>query len=350
MLMKKNIAIFLLFICSLSAQADLSFMRNAQIEPQLKVQNTILAKVNSKTISVMDVMKKMDLIFFRNYPQLVDSKPAKYQFYVASWRRTLSEMIDTELILADAKDKELKLTDGEIREEMEERYGPNITQTLSQLDLSYDDTWQIVKNEMIVQRMNWFYVNSKALQKVGPKKIKDAYQAYCQQNPGVEKWKYQVISVHPDSDIEGEKLSEQVYKTVTKNQEDSMELTDLLEKHFDDSCVQISKEYEVTSDQISDSHHSILQELKDGEYSKPSVQYSRTSGKNIYRIFVLKDYSKTTPPPFSQLSNELRDQLLQEEVQKQASSYLEKLRKHYGYEQKHLSQMVSHDFEPFSFE
>src|SRR5579872_3060389 len=99
-------------------------------EPKISMQNTILAKVNGTTISMMDVKKKMDILFHQNYPQLADSNQARFQFYEVSWRHVLMEMIDHELILADAAEKEVKLTDGEVREEMEARFGPNVMLTL----------------------------------------------------------------------------------------------------------------------------------------------------------------------------------------------------------------------------
>ena len=112
----RYITLCLLVSSSLFAQFTMTGQPNAQ---KIAVQNSILAKVNGTTISMIDVKKKMDLIFHQHYAHLADSTQAKFQFYETSWRRVLSEMIDNELILADAADKEVKLTDGELREEIE---------------------------------------------------------------------------------------------------------------------------------------------------------------------------------------------------------------------------------------
>ena len=69
----------------------------------------------------------------------------------------MMEMIDGELILADAADKEIKLTDGEVREEIERRFGPSVSVTLDKIGLTQEEAWRLVKNEMIVQRMNWWF-------------------------------------------------------------------------------------------------------------------------------------------------------------------------------------------------
>ncbi len=99
--MKKYFAIFLLAISWIAAELPLSSFEKNQ---KIVIQNSILTQVNGTPISVIDLKKKMDLVFHQNYPQLEDSTAARYQFYQTSWRHVLSEMIDHQLILADAKD------------------------------------------------------------------------------------------------------------------------------------------------------------------------------------------------------------------------------------------------------
>lgn len=103
----------------------------------------------------------MDMVLHQNYPQHAESVPARFQFYTSSWRSVFMEMVDMELILADAKDKEIKLTDGDVREEIENRFGPNVLQTLDGLRLSYDDAWKMIKNDLLMQRMVWFLFSRK---------------------------------------------------------------------------------------------------------------------------------------------------------------------------------------------
>ena len=75
---------------------------------KIAVQNTILTKVNDTTISVIDVKKKLDLMFYQNYSHLSHSNQARLQFYESGWRAALMQMIDNELILSDAAAKEVK--------------------------------------------------------------------------------------------------------------------------------------------------------------------------------------------------------------------------------------------------
>ena len=53
-------------------------------EPKLEVQNTILYTVNGKTISAIDVIKKMNTWMYQSYPDLYESSMARYQFYLTT--------------------------------------------------------------------------------------------------------------------------------------------------------------------------------------------------------------------------------------------------------------------------
>ena len=93
--------IFPIFLCLSSlvlADAPGGALFSYQREPELIVYNRVLARINGKTFSVVDVMKKMDLFLQRNYPHMVSSKAACYQFYSSQWKETLSQMINEELI------------------------------------------------------------------------------------------------------------------------------------------------------------------------------------------------------------------------------------------------------------
>ena len=148
---------------------------------RIAFQNSILCKVNENTISMMDVKKKLDLLFHQSYPNLEDSAQARFQFYETSWRHVLSEMINEELMVSDATEKEIKLTDGEIREEVESRFGPSVMTTLDRIGLTYDEAWKMVRKDLIVRRMSWWFIHAKALQNVTPKDIRASYQNYIKQ-------------------------------------------------------------------------------------------------------------------------------------------------------------------------
>lgn len=330
--------------------ASLGFSANPFLDyapdQKIAVQNAILTKVNGKTISMMDVKKKMDLIFHQNYPELSDSNQARYQFYEASWRQVLRDLIDNELIISDAIDKEIKLTDGDVREVMEERFGPNVMQTLDKIGLTYDETWKMVKNELIVQRMSWWFIQSKAVSSIAPQDIRQAYRHYLQENPPYSDWKYQVVSIRTEN--ADNSIADQIYETLVKFGKAPSEAKELLkELEAPGVTISISNEFEAKSHDLSDIHRASLEHLKPGNYSKPSFQLSRADKKAVYRIFYLADKMDFPAPAFEAVSQQIKNGLIQQAIVQESDQYLNKLRKFYGFEG---DQAIPDDLNPFSLQ
>jgi len=92
-------------------------------EPQLTINNHPLAKINGKVLSLIDVVKKMDLFLYEYDPNMKLSVAERAQFYSSRWNETLEELICNELMLLDAEQKKIEVSDGEVREELENRVG-----------------------------------------------------------------------------------------------------------------------------------------------------------------------------------------------------------------------------------
>lgn len=333
-------------------------------EPQnLIVHNRILAKVNDKTISVVDVMKKMDVYLNRAYPHLTGSKLARYQFYSANWRETLDQMIDDELMLIDSEGKDLKITDGDVRENLQERFGPNVMANLDKLGLSYDEARKMIHTELVVQKMVWFRVNAKALLSVNPKDIKEFYKDYCLKNPPVERWKYQVLSIRARDTQSAEILASKAYERLMMDKTDLQTVASQLQEprsndrvsvmhvsheQNEDVSISVSEEYEVTDKEISDAHKKALIFLKPGSYSKPISQLSRFDNSTVYRIFYLKDHSKSKVPQFEKIEEKLENELIQQAIGRESGIYIQKLRERLGYDAKNMQESIPNDFQPFT--
>ncbi len=331
--------VFLLVTFGLFANPFTNYGANQKIA----VQNSILAKVNGKTISVIDLKKKMDLVLHQHYPELSDSNVGKFQFYEASWRRVLRDMIDQELIIADALDKEIKLSDGDVREAMEERFGPNVMQTLDKIGFTYDEAWKMIKNELIAQRMNWWFIQSKAMSIVTPQDIRQAYRTYLQTNPPYSEWKYQVISLRLDTP--NNELVGQIFETIETSGKSPSELEEIL-KSFETVQASISKEFVAKTQDLSEAHKTALENLTFNTYSKPSFQKGKDQ-KALYRIFYLAEKTDHPAPAFETLSAQIRNDLIGQAMAKESENYLGKLRKFYGYDN---DQAIPDDLQPFSLQ
>ena len=313
---------------------------------ELVVNNHILAKINGKTISVVDVMKKMDFHLNRYYPNLAGSATARYQFYSSSWRDTLNQMIDNELMVADAEVLEVKVSDGEVRQEIQERFGPNIMTSLSKLGLTYEEARKLVHQDMVVQRMNWFRVTSKALQRVTPQDVKEAYKQFCESNPPKEEWKYQMLSIRANNrDISAE-LAQKAFTLLKEKtlQAAAEELKAALPPEEQTVSINLSQEYTVEDRALAQSHKEVLATLKNGEITPPIEQISRDNSV-VFRFFQLKDHTISEPPKFEAIANELKENLLQKAASDEMGSYVNRLRQRFGYDESSLD--IPKNFEPF---
>jgi hypothetical protein len=337
----KNLALFLVVSFGLAANPMIDFSKDQKIA----VQNTILSKVNGKTISMMDVKKKMDMVFHQHYSHLAHSNQARLQYYEVSWRRTLMDMIDNELIIADALDKEIKLTDADVREVMEERFGPNVLQTLDKIGLSYDETWKMVKDELIVQRMSWWFIHSKAMSSVTPQDIRQAYRRYIKENPAYSEWKYRVISIKTDQPTDT--LAHKVHQLLLESDQEPSSLESALKSlETAGASITLSNEYVAKTAELSDLHKACLAPLTPGCYSQPSFQMSRDK-KNVYRIFYLIAKNEHPVPAFEDLAIQLKNDLVQKAAVAESQHYFTKLRKHYGFDSPNA---LPEDLHPFSLQ
>lgn len=320
----------------------------AMEEPQeLIIYNRILAKVNDKTISVIDVMKKMDLFLQKFYPQFVSSKLARYQFYSSQWREYLAQMIDQELMIADAEKLEVKVTDAEVREELLTRFGPNIMTALDIIGLTYDEARKMIHSEMLVQRMIWFRVNSKALNKINSSHVKGAYKQFCEQNPELEEWQYQVLSIRSSNKEASAALAARAFELL-QTRLDPTKVLNQLKTSEDSISITLSPEVQADEKSISSSHKEVLKTLCENSFSAPIAQVSRVDNSVVYRIFCLKKHTKKVIPPFEKMAERLKDQLLQEAASKENSQYIAKLRDRLGYDEKHMMETLPKDFQPFA--
>lgn len=348
---------FLLTFCTFALfaaipQAPLS-MPSFEGETKIGVQNSILTQINGTTLSVMDVKKKLDVAFHQSYPQLIDSTNARFQFYQTGWRNVCMELIDHELILADAEEREIKVTDGEVREELESRFGPNVMVTLDKIGISYADAWKVVRNDMIVQRMMWYFVHSKAMQSVTPQDLRQEYRRYLRENPPYQEWTYQVIAIRAADPEKLQSLSDSVYAALQDKKESPNLLKEKLqeiEKTSESSSITVSNEYTANHLKLADAHRLALEPLSPGEYGKPSLQTSRSGKETIARIFYLTDKKDFPAPSFEDMSQKIKNELLQQAVVSESERYIGKLRKRYGYDVQNLQETIPDHLTPFSLQ
>lgn len=317
-------------------------------EPQeIIVTNRILARVNGISISVIDVMKKMDMLLQRYYPERFSFKFMRFQYYTKNWRDTLTQIIDQELMLADAEHLDVKVSDAEVREEIIRRFGANIMLTLDTIGVSYEEARAQIHKEIVVQKIMWYRVHSKVYNTVNPQDIKEAYRVFCRNNPPTEKWNYQVLSIRSISEAIGSLLASRAFDLLDKTHVAFSALPEELNAEQEKSTISLSPELEGDEKTLSTSHQEVLKQLQPGTFSTPIAQVSRADQSTVYRIFYLKDHQIQTPPLFEAIAEKLKDQLLQHASIRESSHYIAKLRQRFGFEEEKML-YIPVDFQPFA--
>lgn len=324
--------IALLIVAADSVAAASPFSLGAQ-PTYLELNNTIVAKVNGKPITMLDVVKKMDLFFNKQFPHYSDIVGARYEFYQMSWKRFLQDIIDKELIIADAEDAKVEVTPGEVRQEMDGLFGPAVTAKVGELGLTYDGAFEMVKGDLLLRRMVYIRVQMKAVQEVTPQQVRRAYESYARDHRYPEEWSYRVLSVRSGTKEESLAAAERLHSqlvagTLTFDDVDAA----VKEEEGSGVTVQLSEEFTLPPKEISELYKKTLETLTPGTFSEPVLQRSRATKQVLYRIFYLKGVKSEGSDPLDAVEGKLRGELLEASIDKETASYLERLRSQYSVE------------------
>ena len=316
---------------------------------EIVVNNRILANINGETISVMDVMKKMDLFLSQYYPQYLNSPQARLQFYTMQWKQTLQQMIDQKLMVADAESRKIETTDGEVREEIQNRWGPNVSASLDKLGLTLEEAKQLVHQELVVQKMQWLRVTSKVMSRMTTDVIRSAYKTHLQKNPPKEIWSYQFLTLRCDTLEKSLALAQEISKLYASSNIELAVAADLFKQKLPEEewkNVTLSSDFQSEDKDLSAAYRAVLQSTSTASWSTPAIQQSR-DGKDVVRIFHLKAHTKQIAAPFENLANRLKQDLLNEHADVEMTLYLSRLYQRFNYDPKQLD--IPPHFEPFSF-
>lgn len=334
------------------AKGDSVLLGGLEQPMQITINNRILAKVHGKAISVIDVMKKMDMLFYKQFPQYTSSVEARFQFYQVQWKRTLQDLVDKELILADAEESKIQVTANETRKEMESQFGPNIILNLDKVGLTFDEAWHMVQGDLLLRRMITFRVNSKAFKIVTPQVIRTAYEQFAKENIRTPEWHYYVITIRDPDSTKAADAANLVHELLVNDAVSLEELPNKLKSMgpviAQSVKVNISEEYKHNEKSVSPANKEILVTLQQGSYSQPVAQKSRADKSIVFRIFSLKEMKEGGSVPFSEVERKLENQLLDKAIDKESELYLKKLRQHYNYSEIQSQDIVEESFQPFS--
>lgn len=335
------------FCSSIYAAGTTGPLGNPTDIKEIIVQNRILVEINKKPISVLDVVKQMDNFLHRYYPQYADSKLAKYHYYKGYWRETLEQMIDNELMIADAENLKITISPTEVREEIHRRFDPNVLERLEQLNLSYEEIKDLITKDLLIQKIQWFRVMSKVHQKITAEELKKSYHDHLNKYPPKNSWQYQFVNIRIENKTLALEIAEKLNLLKDKAENDLSKAFELFSSQNSEKILQgiyISQDLDLEERMLSPQHLSVLQSIKPNNWSNPVWQTDR-DGSFVLRIFHLKNHQRDETPPFESLLPQLKQDLLQRYAFEESEKYTKKLRDRFGYSENSLS--IPKHFEPF---
>jgi hypothetical protein len=289
-------------------------------------------------------MKRMDIVFLKQFPEYTQSAKARYQFYLANWKRTLGELIDKELILADAKEMKMEVAGGDVRQEMEDMFGPNIILNLDKIGISLDEATKIVSGDIIIRRMMYLKVTAKAMGKVTPLAIRNQYDDWAKENSRPAKYRYRMISIREPAPGKGEAAAEAIWSALN-----GVPYAELTEKFTPfKGTATLSEEFNHTEKEIAPQNLPLIAALEPGTLSLPVKQKSRVDRSDVYRLFFLEEKSAGSIPSLKEAEGPIKEQLLDVAIGEEQKQYLQKLRRHYGVTSAQLQELIPADFVPFT--
>lgn len=344
-----------LIILGMSCLSATSFTQKMAEAPKrdLLVNNRVLAQPVGKTITMMDVLKRLDLYFYRAYPELAHTPEARYEFYMVHWKQALNDMINSALILADAEEKKVPIHDGDIRKEMEQNFGPQVVETIDKMGLTFEEAWEMTKTELIVRQMNGYMVHSKAIATIGPGRLIDAYSRYTDQQGETGIWRYRVLSLRDVSEERGGEAARIAYEALCNGTslDEAVALLLVMQGEGEipsSTKISLSELFERKGDEMAEAHREVVSHLESGCYSQPIAQTSRIDRSTVYRIFYVDAFEDPGLPPFEEMQKSLQSELFVEEATKAEQLYIAKLRRRYGVDEEYITQHIPADFVPVS--
>lgn len=342
---KVLLVVFGLFVtCSLFADSPEGARR------RITINNRVLASVNGKVISVVDVKKKMDMILYQNYPQYMDVPEAKYEFYTSHWKEVLNDLIDRELMIADSEEKGFPISSGDVREELEEIFGPDVMLNLDNAGLTLDEAWGIVKADIIIRRMLYYQVRMRITPQITPSEIRKAYDERIKSIGMQKECVWRCLTVKSNDTAAATAYAEKLKGLLADEQISLDTLQEELEKRgIADPQMQllISQPFRQKQAELSSALQELLLTMQEGTYSKPQLQSTRSDPKPVVRVYYVQELKAEKIPSLQEMEPELREEITQELTTKKTAIYLDDLRRHFHLSKEQIEKELPVNFQPF---
>ena len=337
--------IFSSIICSIGFAAPMSQVPiSSYSSKKVVVNNRVITMVNGNPITVIDLMKKMDLMFYQMHEEYLDSASMRYQFYMANWQEVLKNMIDRELVVLDAESQQMPVSPGDVREEIEEIFGPDVLDNIEDAGLTYTDVTKLIKADILIRRMLSYAVNMKAMKRVTPDVVAKEYENRMQQNQDLL-LHYHIISVKSDDAQAANELSLQIKELINEQKMAPGKACAAVKEQGLDADKKISAtltpEFVQKKSEFAPHVYELLSTLAEGVCSDAQGQ------KGGYRLYYLIKKEEQKPLEFYEVEEPIRQNLIEQAMQEESERYFAHLRKHYDLNPDEILKSLPAYFKPF---
>ncbi len=325
--MKYSILFSFLLTCA-TLSAELPYKEG---EFEILVQNRVMAQVNGKPITALDVIKRMDFLFYRQFPEYMSSQSARYQYYEMNFEPILQELIDRELMRADAAEMKVEILPSDVRQELETTFGPDIISNLDKIGLRLEEAMTMLKDELLIRRVTMYKVNGKAFRNVGPMEIKKAYEEWLTTHTEPQKWRYRLFTLRGPSEEEGKKAAALVREAILTGLDPETVRKEVIQEGLisPNITMTLSEVYTQPQEEVPDLLLPVLSKMDGPGVSEIFSQLSRKTGEVAVRLIVLEDKLSSLNPPLRDVEDRLKNDLLQRGAMAESQKYLSSLRDQY---------------------
>ena len=313
---------------SLFAFSSFSFVGAdaAEAKKEIVADQRILASIRDHIITVGDVMKKMDIVFYQQYPQFRNSTEHRLQFYDSNWRAMLQELVERRVIMVFAEENHMEVGHGEVREELEELFGPNVLLTMYEARVSMDDAYDMIRQDIMMRRILHFYVRAAALASITPQKIKEVYQEKYENRAKEEKISWHILSLKAP---EGPSVTQKIKAIVDALNHESSTFEKERERLPEGWDLLLSPLFTTEISQLSSTLRPVLEHSAAGIWSDPIQAKEAKKGCEKWSSYFVKERLKGERIPLNVVENEIQETLLSPLIQERRKIFIDDLIKKY---------------------
>lgn len=326
----------------LSGAEDIGMQQSLESYAGIAIHDRVLFKIHEdQVVTTLDVIRKLNLLFYSSYPELVDSVSARSEYYATMWPVVLESVIDEFLMVADAAEKKIYIDPTIVNQEIEEMFGKDLSVLCTHFDMTPQDVYTIMHRTLLAQKVMSMMVRSKVMLKVTPARIREQYQKIVEEASRTRMWKYRVIRIEAPSSSSALYIANKVQKRLNQDRSwDENRLSAFVLSlggtfHCSDELVRNDRE-------VSEAHKVELKEIAYPDMCCGMPKEHKTG----YRMFVVFDCSTMSVKPLEEMETQIKHAVFAADAKDVEAKYRDKLRLRYGYNPSAIAQLMSEEAPP----